>query len=94
MHYDPRPIDTSGLQLPSELQELVEKLAENAHDIWATQRLSEGWTHGRIRDDAAKTHPNLVAYQELPESEKEYDRMLVVRTLAAVLALGYDIRKR
>jgi RyR domain len=39
--YEPRPIDTSAIELSADLRELAERLAENAHDNWA-RRLSEG----------------------------------------------------
>jgi hypothetical protein len=90
--YEPRPIDTSTIELSTELKQLTEQLAENAHDNWAKRRLSEGWTWGPERDDAAKKHPYLVPYGELPESEKHYDRDTAMETLRAILALGYRIR--
>jgi len=79
--YTPRPIDTSTITLPNDLSSLTEKLAESTHDQWALQRLSEGWTHGEKRDDAAKTHPSLIPYADLSESEKEYDRITALETL-------------
>ena len=91
MTYSPRPIDTSHIILPAELRELTEELAENAHDLWAAQRLKDGWTYGAQRDDAAKKHPSLVPYTELSEQEKEYDRQTVVGTLKAILASGYVV---
>jgi len=93
MSYQPKPIDTSGVTLPEELRNLKERLAENAHDIWARQRMSEGWTYGPARDDAAKKHPDLVPYSELPESEKEYDRKAAMETLKAIAALGYEMKR-
>ena len=71
----------------------VEKLAENTHEVWAAQRLSTGWTYGATRSDANKTHPCLVPYNQLPESEKEYDRLTVAQTLKAIVKLGYHITK-
>jgi ryanodine receptor 2 len=93
MSYTPHPIDTSQVELPPEIGELTEKLAENAHDHWAAQRLSQGWTLGPARDDSNKKHPCLVGYDELPDSEKEYDRRSAMETLKAILALGYRISK-
>jgi len=55
--------------------------------------MQEGWHHGPRRDDTAKQHPDLVPYQQLPESEKEYDRSTVIEALKAMMALGYEIRK-
>lgn len=89
--YEPKPIDTSAIVLPQKLVALSEQLAENVHDLWALRRLAEGWTFGPERDDNAKKHPCLVPYQELPDSEKEYDRKVALGTLKAVLALGYRI---
>jgi hypothetical protein len=89
--YRPTPIDTSAIELSEDLLELTEKLAENAHDHWAKLRMSEGWRRGDQRDDAARTHPDLVPYEELPESEKEYDRRSAMETIKAIIALGYRI---
>jgi ryanodine receptor 2 len=93
MTYLPEPIDTSGVELPPEVRELAERLAEHVHDIWARQRMSEGWRHGPRRDDRHKMHPGLVPYAELPESEKDYDRNTALQTLAAIIALGYRIER-
>jgi hypothetical protein len=93
MSYDPKPIDTSGVALSEDIRGLTEQLAENAHEIWARQRLRDGWRYGPRRDDDRKEHPCLVPYAELPESEKAYDRNAALQTLEAILALGYRIEK-
>jgi len=91
--YSPDPIDTTGIELDPRLGELVERLAANNHDHWALRRIAEGWRYGPDRDDEAKTHPDLVPYAELQDSEREYDRRSVVETLKAVMALGYRVEK-
>lgn len=91
MSYRPSPIDTTGIPLSSELASLTERLAENAHDLWALQRLGDGWTYGPQRDDGMKQHPSLIPYDQLPEDEKEYDRVTAIGTLKAILRLGYRI---
>jgi len=91
--YQPKPIDLSGISLSADILALGEQLAENAHDVWAAQRMADGWCWGPQRDDASKRHPCLVAYAELPEAEKDYDRNAVQTTLKALLALGYQINK-
>lgn len=93
MNYEPKPIETSGITLTDDVIQLTEALAKNAHDLWAQQRLAEGWKHGPQRDDAKKLHPCLVPYVELPESEKQYDRAAAMGTLKAILALGFRIEK-
>lgn len=91
MSYCPCPVDTSRVELDSSLHALVERLAASNHDHWARQRMQEGWKYGAKRDDVAKTHPDLVPYERLSESEKEYDRTSVIETLKAIVALGYEI---
>jgi ryanodine receptor 2 len=91
--YIPNPVDTSRIELSEELLQLTERLAENSHENWAMQRRGEGWTYGPERDDARKTHPDLLPYSELPEAEREYDRRIVKETIKAILALGYRVVK-
>jgi RyR domain len=92
-HYKPEPLDTKAIALPDDLQQLLERLAENTHDVWARQRMADGWTWGPHRDDAAKKNPCLVPYAELPESEKVYDRQTAGEVLKAILKLGYKVRR-
>ena len=93
MVYKPEPIDTSKVQLSDEILDLTERLAENAHEVWAQRRMAEGWRPGPRRDEAKKEHPSLVPYKELPEGEKEYDRSTALETLKVLLALGYRFEK-
>ncbi len=91
--YIPVPIDTSDIVLPEELLELTEKIAENVHDVWAVGRKAEGWTYGEIKNSEKKTTPLLVPYEQLADSEKEYDRNTVLETLKLITKLGYTIKK-
>lgn len=91
--YTPTPINTSDIELSSELKQLTEQMARNVHDIWALGRIKDGWTYGPERNDALKTHPCLVDYDELPESEKEYDRNTAIETLKLIVKLGWRIEK-
>jgi len=93
MAYQPKPLDTSTVALPEDLVALTEYLAENAHDIWAAQRMADGWQYGPQRDDARKLHPCLVPYSDLPDAEKQYDRSAAMETLKAILLLGYRIER-
>jgi hypothetical protein len=94
MNYRPKPIDISGIELTPDLVQLTERLAENAHDLWASQRFAQGWTYGPQRDDTMKRHPCLVPYEELSEKEKEYDRITALGTLKAIMKLGYRVLRR
>lgn len=44
------------------------------------------------RDDKQKKHPCLVPYDQLPETEKEYDRKTAEATLKAIMKLGFTIQ--
>lgn len=91
--YIPAPVDTSGVELPQELAELTEKMARNVHEVWAAGRIAEGWDYGPERNDSLKQHPGLIPYDELSDSEREYDRHTAVETLKLIISLGYRIEK-
>ena len=91
--YNPYPIDTSDIQLPDELNQLTELLAENVHELWAKLKTSQGWKYGLEQSKKNKTHPNLVPYADLTESEKEYDRTVFIESIKAILKLGFRIDK-
>lgn len=91
--YIPQPIDTSDIELPEELNPLLEAMAKNVHEVWAQTRIAQGWKYGPERNDAEKRHPMLIPYEELPEDEKVYDRNTSVETLKLILKLGFKITR-
>lgn len=93
LNYIPQPMDISDIQLPEELNELVEQMAKNVHEVWAQTRIEQGWTYGVERNDALKHHPCLVPYEELPEEERVYDRNTAIGTLKLISKLGFKISR-
>lgn len=91
--YIPQPVDTSDIQLPEELEVLREHMARNVHEVWAQSRIEQGWTYGQERNDVLKQHPCLIPYEELPETEKAYDRDTALATLKLICKLGFKITK-
>ena len=91
--YIPQPMDTSHICLPEDLQTLGELLARNTHENFVYRRLASGWTYGPVRDDVKQQNPTMVPYDELPEEEKDYDRVTSSETLKVLIALGYRITK-
>lgn len=91
--YKPKPIDTKYIVLPTELNNLIEEMSKNVHEVWAETRISQGWTYGEERNDAEKKHPCLVPYEELSEEEKEYDRNTSIETIKLILKLGFKITR-
>ena len=86
--YIPHPLDLSKVTLPEYQQSKVETIAMNVHEVWAAKRIAEGWRYGTTRDDKHKFHPCICRYEDLPESEKEYDRATVEATLKALWHLS------
>ena len=91
--YHPAPIDLSVVQLSEDLKKLGEELAENAHEVWAMERQSEGWTYGPKRDDHKLQTPDMIPYTQLPDTEKQYDRLMATETIRLLIAKGYKIFK-
>jgi hypothetical protein len=57
--------------------------SEESHNLWMTHKLKDGWRYGSKIDDQEKTHPNLLPYSQLPESQrvKDYLFLAVVESL-------------
>lgn len=91
--YNPEPVDTSDVQISEDIKMLVEKLAENVHELWAKRRFDEGWVWGITRNDELKTHPSIIPYDELSESEKNYDRTTAMETVKLLIKMGYKLDK-
>ena len=69
--------------------ELLEKLAEAAHEVFCDGLRASGYEFGPQTDEVTKTHFSLRPYAELPEHEKEQNRGNV-RDIANKLArIGY-----
>jgi len=56
-------------------------------------RIEQGWTYGTERNDKLKQTPCLVSYDELPESEKEFDRATALETIQVLEEFGYELVK-
>ena len=69
--------------------DLVERLAAAAHEVWKSGKHRDNWTQGPVKSEKEKTHPWLIDYTELPEHAKEANRV-TVRTIPQKLAIaGY-----
>lgn len=92
--YIPHPIDLTEINIDISLVEDMERIAQNIHDTWAQQRALQGWQYGEQYDGVQKKHPCMMEYKDLPESEKNMDRVTVEQTIRMLLWLGYSIEKR
>lgn len=87
----PKPVETSDINLPSYIESVRDKLAENTHEVWSMNKIDSGWVYSETRDDIAKTHPCLTSFNRLPLNEKKYDTTLALQTLKTLIAIGYRI---
>ena len=72
----------------------IEAMARLEHERWSQERRAAGWRYALgERDEVRKTHPSLVSWEELPDSEKEKNR-ITVRELPRLLArAGFEVSR-
>lgn len=44
-----------------------------SHESWMAQKVADGWVYGEVKDPAAKTHPCIVAFDQLPREQQAKD---------------------
>lgn len=47
--YKPAPLDLNHVKLTPNQNTLVERLAENGHNVWARDRVRQGWTYSIVQ---------------------------------------------
>lgn len=86
-------MDTSEVIIPDELNELIDYLAKNAHEVWATGRMAEGKTYGESNDSVKGKNAFLKPYEAMNPAEKLADINSVEQTVKFILNSGYRIEK-
>jgi hypothetical protein len=71
----------------------VRQLSEIEHQRWVHERLLAGWSYAEKRVDAARRHPLLRPYSELPPERRSIDRTLVTRMDLALSAGNLAFRR-
>jgi len=71
----------------------IERMAELEHGRWNIDRLRAGYRHGP-RDDQRKLHNCLVAWSELPDDIKKYDREAVRKFPEILAKAGLEVYRR
>ncbi|XP_014837825.1 PREDICTED: ryanodine receptor 3-like isoform X3 [Poecilia mexicana] len=89
--YKPSPLDLSDIKLTPGQELLVDKLAENAHNVWAKDRIKQGWTYGIQQDLKSKRNPRLVPYVLLDERTKKSNRDSLREAIRTMIGYGYNI---
>uniref|UniRef100_A0A3B4Y787 Ryanodine receptor 2 n=1 Tax=Seriola lalandi dorsalis TaxID=1841481 RepID=A0A3B4Y787_SERLL len=89
--YKPAPLDLSHIKLTSTQEAMVDKLAENAHNVWARDRIHQGWTYGIQQDVKSRRNPRLVPYTLLDERTKKSNKDSLREAVRTLLGYGYNL---
>lgn len=87
--YKPAPLDLSAVELNPKMEELVDQLAENTHNVWAKERISQEWTYGLNEDVDKRRSPHLLHYSCVDEAIKIANRNTASETVRTLLVYGY-----
>jgi hypothetical protein len=88
-------LHVDGLEFLSLVQQIVltpeilERLAEAAHQVYCEGKKRDGWKLGPEKNEKKKTHPWLIPYEQLPESAKNANRVTVKLIPKKLAAAGY-----
>jgi len=55
-----------------------------SHENWLKEKMAEGWTYGKVKDTAKKTHPCVRPYDKLPQDQRRKDALFI----SVIRALG------
>lgn len=86
-----RPAPRAGPQSFAFTDAEIEILSETEHERWMRERMSAGYSWGARRDDALRTHPDLVPWSELPDRAKQLDRNAVLAIPECMAAAGFEV---
>ncbi|TSO67486.1 Ryanodine receptor 3 [Bagarius yarrelli] len=89
--YKPMPLELSEVKLSPAQELLVDKLAENAHNVWAKDRVKQSWTYGIQQDPKNKRNPRLVPYVLLDERTKKSNRDSLREAIRTLIGCGYNV---
>ncbi|XP_078213396.1 ryanodine receptor 2 isoform X7 [Callithrix jacchus] len=89
--YKPAPMDLSFIKLTPSQEAMVDKLAENAHNVWARDRIRQGWTYGIQQDVKNRRNPRLVPYTLLDDRTKKSNKDSLREAVRTLLGYGYNL---
>ncbi|MDR0575220.1 MAG: AAA family ATPase [Tannerella sp.] len=91
--YDYDSGDTPFLSVEKFSEDEILKIAKLAHEIWIKSKIDAGWTYGDRKDAVKRTHPLLVDWDDLPETEKQKDKDIAENIIPMMRSVGLRIYK-
>lgn len=64
--YKPAPLDLNHVKLTPAQNTLVDRLAENGHNVWARDRVQQGWTYSVVQVGESGGGSLLLLFREGP----------------------------
>jgi TrkA-N domain/RyR domain len=89
----PAPGPASALTGAALTEAEIARMARAEHHRWCLDLIAAGWRHGPLRDAAAKTHPQLTAWEALPQSSRDYNLGAVKKIPRIAADTGLAIRR-
>lgn len=72
--YDVVDVESPGVAIPSFDEDSIEYLAQREHNAWYKLKVNLGWKYDSVKDEDAKTNPNLVEWDELDYDAQESNK--------------------
>lgn len=47
----------------------------DSHNSWMAEKVKSGWVYGKVKDEKAKTHPQILPYERLPLEQQIKDSL-------------------
>lgn len=89
-----RPILPGAADTISELYgPILEELAKLEHQRWMRDKLANGWSQGKL-DPQLRHHPDMVPYEQLDESVKDYIRVSMRSIPGYLKEIGYELYRK
>ena len=92
--YTPHPEYVGHIKLPEDIAPAADMLAENAHEIWAKDRLAEA-EKKRLNGEEANPDkdPFMKPFMELTPAQRKSDYLTALNTIKLIFKLGFTITR-
>lgn len=92
--YTPHPEYVAHIKLPEDILPIADMLAENAHEIWAKDRLAEAETKkAKGKNVNPYDDPFMKPFHELTKQQRKTDYSSALNTIKLLYKLGFTIIK-